>query len=403
MIIGIDASRANREFKTGTEWYSFYLIKELVKIDSSNQYVLYSDRPLTAALAKIVSRHDNVKAKILNWPLGYLWTQVRLSWEMLFHAPDVLFIPAHTLPYIHPRKSVVTIHDVGFKRVKELYSSDKIGPSGGTSSKVLDILVKLFAGGESSARVLDYHGWSTKFALKYAEKIIAVSGFTKKELINYYSAPEDKITVVCNGFNDALYQPIADSVEIKQVLNKYGIESPYIFYVGRLDKKKNIAGLVNAFAAIKEKYKNFNYKLVLVGNAGLDFDEIKYVIEDFDLDDEVIITGWVPEEDMPYVYSGASLFVFPSFYEGFGIPLLQAMAMGVPIAASDIGAIVEVTAGAARLFNPSDKDDMAEKIVEVLLDDKLAKDLIKRGRIRVKDFSLNRCARETLAVIENIN
>ena len=402
MLIGIDASRANRDFKGGTEWYSYYLIKELAKIDSTNQYVLYSDKPLTDDLAEIINHHNNFKAKVLNWPLVYLWTQIRLSLEMLFHPPDILFVPAHTLPIIHPKKSIVSIHDIGFARLKELYSSDKIGPSQGFTSKILDFLAKLFTGGKFHSNVLDYHSWSTRFALKHARKIIAVSEFTKHELLEVYGAPSSKIEVVYNGFNANLYKPIPDKQEIVRVLDKYGIKAPYIFYTGRLEKKKNTVGLVNAFVILREKYKNINHKLVLVGKASLGFNEIKYIIEEFDLNNEIIITGWVSEQDMPYIYSGASLFIFPSFYEGFGIPLLEAMASGVPIAASDIGAISEITAGAAYLFNPNDSHDMAEKIAKVLLDNKLAEDLVNRGKTRVESFSLNKCARETLKVIEGI-
>ncbi|KKS34964.1 MAG: Glycosyl transferase group 1 [Parcubacteria group bacterium GW2011_GWC2_42_12] len=429
MLIGIDASRAGREFKSGTEWYSYYLIRELAKIDSTNQYVLYSDKPLTGGLTdltdksgeaggkiemengcqKIKSPHNNFKAKILNWPLTYFWTQIRLSWEMLFHSPGILFIPAHTLPVIHPRRSVVTIHDIGFERLKEVYSSDKIGSSHSLAGKFFDWLAKLLTGGKFSSNILDYHGWSTKFSLKHAKKIIAVSKFTKQELIDVYpayrqagAASESKIAVVYNGFNNDLYRPILDRREVRRVLDRYGIKPPYIFYVGRLEKKKNITGLVDAFVELREKYKKLNHKLVLVGNAGLGFDEVKYIIEEFDLDNEVIITGWVPEQDIPYIYSGAALFVFPSLYEGFGIPLLQAMALAIPIAASNIPAISEITAGAAWLFNPNDKNDMAEKIAQVLLDNKLAEDLVGRGQIRIKNFSLDKCAKETLAVIEGI-
>jgi glycosyltransferase involved in cell wall biosynthesis len=400
MLIGIDASRANRKFKGGTEWYAYYLILELAKIDSTNQYVLYSDKPLTDELAELASKNGNFKAKVLNWPFTYFWTQARLSLEMLFHAPDVLFVPAHTLPLIHPRKSVVTIHDIGFERQEELYSSDKIGPIGGLSGQAFNLLALFFTGGKFHSNEIDYHTWSTKYNLKHANKIIAVSEFTKQELIDVYHTSGSKIAVIYNGYNAELYRPIADKKEIDSVLTKYGIKCPCIFYVGRLEKKKNTARLISAFGIMREKYKSLNYKLILVGNASLGFDEIKYVIEEFDLYSEVIITGWVPERDMPYIYNGASLFVFPSLYEGFGIPLVQAMATGVPIAASKTASIPEITAGAARLFNPNDEADMAEKMAEVLLDKQLAKKLIDRGNARVRDFSLAKCARETLAVLE---
>jgi glycosyltransferase involved in cell wall biosynthesis len=399
MLIGIDASRANRKFKGGTEWYAYYLIIELAKIDSTNQYVLYSDKPLTEDLADLTAKHKNFKIKILNWPFTYFWTQARLSLEMLFHAPDVLFVPSHTLPLIHPKRSVVTIHDIGFERQEELYSSDKIGPVGGLGGQLFNLLAWLFTGGKFRANVIDYHNWSTRFSLKHAIKIIAVSEFTRQELINVCGAPGDKIKVVYNGYNAELYKPISNKAQVDRALTRYGVKCPCVFYVGRLEKKKNTARLVSAFGIMREKYKSLNHKLVLVGNASLGFDEIKYVIEEFDLNNEVIITGWVPEADMPYIYNAASLFVFPSLYEGFGIPLVQAMACQVPIAASDTASIPEITAGAALLFNPKDEADMAEKMAEVLLDKQLAQDLIVRGEARVVDFSLAKCAHETLAIL----
>lgn len=423
MLIGIDASRANRKFRGGTEWYSYYLIRELAKIDSKNQYILYSDKPLSADLVDLIdeagdkeykvevdkngwqnikSPHHNFKAKILGWPLTYFWTQIRLSLEMFFHPPQALFIPAHTLPFIHPRKSVVTIHDIGFERDRGLYDSDKIGPRRYFSEKIVNLSVRLFTFGKFKPNILDYHSWSVKFALKRAKAIIVVSNFTKNEIIDVYHAGENKIKVVYNGFNGAIYKKIESRPAIKQVLDKYGVKIPYILYTGRLEKKKNTAALVNAYANLRYKYKNIRHKLVLAGNASLGFDEVKYVIQEFNLDDEVIITGWVEEKDLPYLYNGASLFVLPSRYEGFGIPVLQAMATGTPIAASNIPPIVEITAGAAVLFDPDDKYDMAEKMAEILSDDKLAADLISRGFLRVKDFSLAKCAQKTLAVIEKL-
>ncbi|MDD4271944.1 MAG: glycosyltransferase family 1 protein [Patescibacteria group bacterium] len=422
MLIGIDASRANRKFKSGTEWYSYHLIRELAKIDSKNQYILYTDKPLSGGLADLIDENhaampgkinkygfqeikspfNNFRVKILKWPFVYLWTQIRLSYEMLVHGVDILFVPAHTLPVIHPKKSIVTIHDIGFERQAKLYSSDKIGPATGLTSGAFNFSVKLFTWGRFRSNALDYHSWSTKFALKHAKAIIAVSEFTKRELVEFYKADPEKIRVIRNGFNSQLYHPINDRGKINQVLNKYDIKAPYIFYVGRLEKKKNTARLVEAYITMRQKYGGIKHKLVLVGEADLGFDEIKYIINEFNFDENVIITGWVPEADMPYIYGGASLFVFPSLYEGFGIPLLEAMALSVPVAASNIASIPEIAKDSALLFDPEDKYDMAEKMAKILLDKQLADKLIKSGLMRIKDFGLAKCAEETLALIEKM-
>ena len=144
------------------------------------------------------------------------------------------------------------------------------------------------------------------------------------------------------------------------------------------------------------------HKLVLVGDASHGYDEVKYMIREFNLENDVIITGWIPEVDMPYIYNGASAFIFPSLYEGFGIPLLQAMACGTPIVASSAGSIPEIAGDAAVLFNPNDVKSMASAISRIILDNELRQNLIKNGFNIVKDFSWEKCARETLFELGNL-
>jgi len=416
MIIGIDASRANRQHKSGTEWYAFYLIKHLAKIDPDNQYILYTDYPLSDGLDDltsdsfqskqnipkfdsngyqiITSHHNNFKAKVLNWPFKFFWTLGRLSLEMITHKPDVLFVPAHTLPLIHPKKSVVTIHDIGFKRQTKLYTKDKLG----YKSKILHTLVTLFTLGRHRPTQIDYLDWSTKFALNHAQKIITISNFSKAELIDVYKANPSQITVVYNGYNDNIYKQLS-SEKTEITLARNGITRPYIFYVGRLEKKKNISNLIEAFALLKQNHPEIHHKLILVGNASYGFDEIKYNISEYNLDHEVIMTGWINELYMPDIFNGADAFVFPSNYEGFGIPLLQAMACGTPIIASDISPVREVTDGAALLFNPDQTADIADKIFKLVTSPGLQKDLSVKGLTRVKNFNWEKCAQETLKVI----
>ena len=435
MKIGIDASRANRQYKSGTEWYSYHLIKELAKIDSKNQYILYTDKPLIDGLSnltssqeelkeakhdfikgeenagwqKIISPHNNFRCKIIKQYLPFFWTQLNLSLEMLFHPPDVLFIPAHTLPIIHPRKSVVTIHDIGFIYNQQLYSHKRIESVSPAYVRLLNLLIKIITLGKYGSNVFDYHLWSTKFTLKHAKKIITVSKFSKKEIERTYPTDQNKIQVIYNGYDDKLYQPITKKFSpqlatnsINQILNKYDIKQPYIFYVGRLEKKKNISTLVEAYAIMREKYKNIKHKLVLVGSASHGFDEINYIIQEFNLNNEVILTGWMPEEDMPFIYYGATAFVFPSCYEGFGIPLLQAMACGTPIAASNISAISEIVEDSVLLFDPLDKKNMAEAIAKIIIDNDLQKGLIAKGQRRINYFSQKKNVQETLALLENL-
>lgn len=432
MIIGIDASRANRKHKSGTEWYSYYLIKQLAQIDKKNQYILYSDVPLTGDLADLTcekkdtgceseikfgkngyqiikSPYNNFKAKILNWPFNFLWTQGRISLEMLFKKPDILFIPAHTLPLIHPRNSIITLHDIGFERDRLLYRRDQMGPGDKRGKNLLNFFVRLFTRGKYSANSMDYSSWSTQFALKKAQKIITVSNFSKKELLDVYGGEKDmpplegKIKVIYNGYNKHLYHEIEDKIVIDKVLEKYGIKKPYLLYVGRLEKKKNTPALIEAFGIMKEKNKDIKHKLVLVGDASFGFDEVKYTISEYLLEEDVVMPGWIEETDMPCVYSGADAFIFPSLYEGFGIPLLQAMSCNIPIAASRTTSIPEVVKDAALLFNPRNVESIANSMERIIKDKELIKQLVINGQNQVKNFSWEKCAEETLELINVID
>lgn len=426
MLIGIDASRANKEHKTGTEWYSYFIIRYLAKLDSKNQYILYSDKPLGEGLVDLTqenfisdlpyspavydkkgyqiikSPHNNFKAKILKWPYKNFWTLGRLSLECFLHAPDALFIPTHTLPLIHPRKSLVTIHDVGFMKNKCLYKYELIGPEGRKTRLLINLLARVFTLGKYSAEATDYLYWSTDYVLKKAKKVITVSDSSKNDILRYYKVKPDKIKVIYNGYDEKLFRKINDIRKIKVVLDKYGISGQYIFYVGKIEKKKNIPALIEAYAILRDQNKEIKHKLVLVGDAFYGYDEVHYLIREYNLDDEVLMPGWISEEDMPYVYCGASAFIFPSSYEAFGVSLLEAMACGLPIAASNIASIQEALKGAGLLFNPCDIYSMAEAMKKVLTDDYLRAELTKIGNQRIKDFSWQKCAKETLDVINEL-
>lgn len=371
MIIGIDASRANRESKTGTEWYSYNLILELSKIDSQNRYFLYTPNKLKDDLANLP---ENFQEKVLNWPPRYLWTMIRLSFEMLVSPPDLLFVPAHIIPQIAPKKTVTTIMDVGFLRYPELYTSIE----------------------------LKYHRFGLSQAIKKAVKIITISEFTKKEMVKHCSIDPNRIVVIPLGFSKQIFHPIDSEEQISRVIKKYNIplNIPYLIYIGRLEKKKNTSGLIKAFNILKKQ--GFPHKLVLVGKPGFGFEKIKELIKRFHLEDEVITTGWVLEKDLPFLLSGASLFVFPSFYEGFGIPLLEAMACATPIVASKAASIPEVVGEAGLLFDPYQTEEMAEVIKKVISNNNLRDTLVQKGFNRVKEFSWRKCAEKTLEVLKEV-
>jgi len=420
MLIGIDASRANRRHKTGTEWYSYHLIRQLARIDEKNDYLLYTDRPLTGGLLDLSSENsltggeiifdnkgfqilkspnNNFKAKIVDWPFNFLWTQGGLSLEMFLRRPDALFVPAHTLPFIHPKNSFVTVHDIGFERDKRLYRRERMGPERRYWRNFFNYLILAFTGGKFASDSLDYLTWSTKFALKEARRIIVPSEFTKKEIMDFYGDDGKKIFAIHNGYDDSIFNRSVSKEAIERALSRYEIKSPYIFYVGRLERKKNISSLIEAFGIMKQRHKGIKHKLALAGRAEFGFNEAKTMIYEYGLEKEVVLPGWVEEEDMPALFAGADAFAFPSFYEGFGIPLLQAMACGTPIAASDRASIPEVVGDAALLFNPSNIEEISEAIYRLISDRALHDDLAKKGLERVKNFGWEKSARETLQAI----
>ena len=427
MLIGIDASRANRDHKSGTEWYSYYSIRWLAKLDNKNQYILYTDKPLRGGLLDLTtdqyianlnqreenkfdkdgyqiikSRYNNFRAKILTWPFDFFWTLGRLSFEMLIHRPDVLFVPAHSLPLFFPKKTITTIHDIAFEKDKSLYQVDNIGPEQRLLRKILGFLIKIFTGGEYGSNSRDYLKWSTRFALKHAKRIITVSRSSRDEILKTYKAEAEKIKVIYNGYNKLLYRKINDSRKIEKILDKYGLEKPFILYVGRLEKKKNTPLLIDAFAILREANKDIKQKLVLIGDASFGYDEVIYVINEFNLDSEVIMPGWVEEEDVPYIYNAATAFIFPSKHEGFGIPIIQAMACGVPVIASNIPVLKEIAEEAAMFFNPNDENDMAKVMTEIVNNKKLREKLIIKGGKKVKEFSWEKCAQATLKEINSL-
>jgi glycosyltransferase involved in cell wall biosynthesis len=401
MVIGIDASRANRKNKTGTEWYSFYLIKNLAKIDNNNRYVLYLDSAPGVELLQVIKDHWNFSYKVLNWPFTSFWTLGRLSLEMLLKRPDVLFVPAHGMPLIHPKKTINTIHDVAFVRELSIYRQEDPKASTKFRRRVLKFIIRLVTFGKYAGNSLEYLNWSTSFALNHASQIITVSNFTKEEILKYYPKTKaDIIKVVHNGYPEDLFNKNSSDEEIEATLNKYNITKPYYLYVGRLEKKKNTSFLVEALSIIRSDYPQIKEKLVLIGNASYGYDEVKYAIEEFNLGKDVIMPGWVEELDMPNIFKGASAFIFPTRHEGFGIPVLQSLACGVVTAVSDIPVLHEVAGEAVLYFDQNDKRAIAEAMAKLVLDQDFKQKLVDRGLEQAKKFSWLKCAKETLLVIE---
>lgn len=370
MIIGIDASRANKPNKTGTEWYSWHLIQEMKKIGGDGDHFrLYTNSLLSGGLGILLD--VNWQEKILVWPPKYLWTQIRLWWELWRNPPDALLVPAHTIPFLPLPKKIkvfVNVHDVGFKRFPDLYKPIQVW----------------------------YHDLTMRRIKSRADVIITISEFSKREIMELYGVSEEKIRVVYLGFDAIQFAPATGPKD--ETLKKYNIAAPYLLYVGRLEKKKNIGRMVTAFVLIKEKYPDL--KLVLAGAGGNQFDEIKQIIADNKLESEVIITGYVAHEDLAAIYNHAEIFLFPTLYEGFGLPILEAMASGVPVITSNQAPHTEVGGEAAIYAETGSPESLADGIMKILNDTELKQSLKEKGLLRVKEFSWRKTAEEILKIVK---
>jgi len=363
MHIGIDASRAAVAARTGTEWYSLQVIRRLVTLDAEDTYTLYSRAPLPAEVPLAPPR---VTARVMPFPR--LWTHARLSWEMTRRPPDVLWVPAHVLPLVHPRRAVVTIHDLGYLHHPESHPA----------------LHRL------------YLRLSTAWSARAATHLIAVSQATKSDLVREYDVSPDKVTVVYHGV-DERFRPVDDPTTLAAVRQRYGIAGPYVLYVGTLQPRKNLVRLVEAFAQILPPL--VGGVLVLAGRKGWLYDAIFETVARLGLTGRVIFPGYVDAADVPSLMAGAQLFVLPSLYEGFGLPVAEALACGVPVVCANVSSLPEVAGDAALLVDPTDVDALAGAMRRALTDEPLRRDLIARGFRQAARFSWDRCAAETLAVL----
>jgi glycosyltransferase involved in cell wall biosynthesis len=358
MTIGIEAERANNPVKTGVEHYAKQLILHLAELDKTNKYILYLRTKPESWFLKLPA---NFEIKVIPFPI--FWTQLRISWEMFWHPVDVLFIPASALPIYHPKKSVVTIHDVAWRYYPETFT-------------------------KFMRNFLEY---STRFAVKKASKIIAVSDATKKDLEKFYHIDPNKIEVIPHGYESITNIPELSS----EVKNK--VPEKYVLFISTLQPRKNVIGLIRAFRKLKNENPDLPHKLVLAGRVGWRPEETLAEIEKNR--DIVIHLGHVKDDDRWALLKNSSCFVTPSFYEGFGMPILEAFQAGAPVATSNISSMPEVAGEAAEYFDPHNIDQIKSAIIKIIKNKPHADELSARGKERLKEFSWEKCAEATLRII----
>lgn len=359
MKIGIEAERSNHRSKTGVEHYARNLIEHLARLDHHNDYTLYlRSRPESWLL----SLPKNFVLKVIPFPK--FWTQLRVSWEILMHPVRVLFIPASAMPFIHPKGTVVTVHDCAWQHYPESFTWG----------------------------MRTFLHWSTRFAVNRAKKVIAVSEATKRDLTRFYGVPEHKIAVVLHGYSHDENQTVRLSDSVAQRLPER-----YVLFLSTLQPRKNLELLIDAFRELKSVHPELPHKLVVAGKPGWKCESILKKIEQNQ--DLVVYLNHIADQDRWPVYRNADLFVHPSLYEGFGMWILEAFASDVPVAVSGVSSLPEVGGDAALYFDPRKREEIVIAMEKVLLDENFAQSLIMKGRERLKEFSWERCARETLAVL----
>ncbi len=367
MKIGIDASRAFIDKRTGIEEYSFRVIEQLAKEKSlkDHEVILYArgGKLRLEIEAGNFELPENWKVKEISPPR--FWTQLGLSIELLLNPIDALFVPAHTVPFIHPKNTVVTVHGLEYEHCPESYSA--------------------------------YSRWFHRFFVKrscnWAEKIIAISKNTRKDLLEMYGVDERRIEIVYNGF-----LRIADDFKKTRPKALKKKDKRFIFFVSRLEERKNIMGILEAFKILKERHK-YSGKLVMAGKPGRGYEKFKAKVREYKLQKEIIELGFISEEEKWWLLENAEIFCFPSFSEGFGIPVVEAQSVGTPVITSNAGPLDEVAGNSEILVDPYSPEEIAKVANRLVTDEYFRESVVKKGTKNVKIFSWEKCAKEVARII----
>jgi glycosyltransferase involved in cell wall biosynthesis len=369
MRIGIDAHCIGQR-KTGNETYTYNLVKHLGLLDpDGTDYVVY----LTSKAERNggVFGGPRTRTKLIRPETPYLRIPIGFALESRTEKLDV-FHAQYLLPHHLRCRTVLTVHDVLYERYPEFFTKmdlyrNKIGVP-----------------------------WSCR----RADHIITVSDSSKRDLIEIYGLDASRITVTYHGPNDC-YCPLDQGEAKERLKRRYGLESEFILYVGAIQPRKNVPRLLSAFAELKRKHR-IPQKLVIVGPKAWLATEAFRAIENHSAKGDVVVTGYVPQEDLAYFYNAATAFVYVSICEGFGLPVLEAMACGTPTITSRGSSLEEVAGGAAVLVDPLDVSAIASAIENVLSDSNLRARLRVLGVARSSHFSCHEMALRTRAVYRQL-
>ncbi len=382
MIIGIDASRAIRTEQTGTERYSLEIIRHLLALPEANkhQWRLYTNEPIaddsplaTCHLPANIQANIQANIEIRVLHQQRLWTHLALASELLRQPPDVVFIPAHVLPFVLPvdrlPPSVVTIHDLGYHFFPEAHTWQQ----------------KL------------YLEWSTRWSAWAATRLVAISRATANDLTTVYKTDARKIRVIYEAATLVPPLKFAGSLLDGSPIDKPWGNRPYVLFIGTIQPRKNLTRLMQAYAKI---HQQVDWDLVLVGKLGWLSSSLHEKSKILTGGERIHFAGYLSEQTAAHLLIHARFFCFPSLFEGFGLPVLEAQQAGVPVITSTNSSLPEVAGDAALLVDPTDVDAIAEAMLRLTHDETLRQRLIAAGHENVKRFSWEKAARETLAVLE---
>lgn len=367
--IAIQAADLDSPRIDGTRNYILSLLKEFGKIAPEDHLLIYHKNKFNSELTPPLL--PNYEIKKLRWP--FFWTQIRFAGALWKDEPDCLWMPFHNIPLAKPKKvkTTITIHDLAFKYFPDHFTFWDL--------KKLNFLADM--------------------AINHADKIIAISEATKKDILKFYpQIKSEKIKVIYHGYNDD-FSKIISPEESEKILKSYNLQPlTYILYVGALQPRKNLSTLIEAFNHIKKERSEI--KLVLAGEKAWLWEGILEKVEQSPFKDDIILTGQVSQKELITLYREAALFVFPSLYEGFGLPILEAFTSRVPVLAANNSSLPEVGGDAALYFDALNPADLKQKMLSVLSSEEIRNSMIDKGLQQLQKFSWAKCAKETLEWIK---
>jgi len=378
MKIAIEGQRLFRKKKHGMDMVALELINELQKIDTKNEYVVFVKPDEDKDTLKNTANFEIVELGGGPYPT---WEQIALPKAAREHGCDILHCTSNTAPVKPGIPLVTTLHDIIYME------SISIFKKGGTWYQKLGNM---------------YRRWNVPKVVKISDKIITVSNFERRRIGDFFNIPEDndRLVAIYNGVSEHFVK-IEDQAELDRVKNLYKLPDRFLFFLGNTDPKKNTPGTLKAFSDYLKKTNDDMY-LVMLDYEASALDKILSDIGDKNLKSRIILTGYVINTDLPAIYNLCKVFLYPSLRESFGIPMLEAMRCGTPVITSNTSSMPEVSGKAAYIVDPHKPEEITQGIIDLLSDDSLREENIKKGYEQAKKFSWKNMAINVLELYEEV-